>query len=80
MGKVYLSLSMSLDGFITGHNPRPEDRRRTAGAIRTLPRLLMSVLNATIVNVAPPSIQEHLGYSRTRVDVGCGGCAGSMPS
>jgi hypothetical protein len=28
MGKVYLSLSMSLDGFITGHNPRPEDRRR----------------------------------------------------
>ena len=39
----------------------------------------MSLLNATIVNVAPPSIQEHLGYSRTRVDVGCGGYAGSMP-
>ena len=28
MEKVYLSLSMSLDGFITGPNPRPEDRRR----------------------------------------------------
>ena len=28
MGKVYLSLSMSLEGFITGHNSRPEDRRR----------------------------------------------------
>jgi hypothetical protein len=37
----------------------------------------MIVLNATIVNVVPPSIQEHLGYSRTRVAVGC---AGSMPS
>jgi hypothetical protein len=33
-------------------------------------------LNATIVNVAPPSIQEHLGYSRTRVALGR---AGSMP-
>ena len=74
MGKVYLSLSMSLDGFITGHNPRRP--QATAGAIRTLPRLLMSVLNATVVNVAPPSIQEHLGYLRTRVAVGC---AGSMP-
>ena len=30
----------------------------------------------TIVNVVPPSIQEHLGHSRTRVAVGC---AGSMP-
>jgi hypothetical protein len=30
----------------------------------------------SLVNVAPPSIQEHLGYSRTRVAVGC---AGSMP-
>jgi len=33
-------------------------------------------LKATIVNVAPPSIQQHLGYSRTRVAVGY---AGSMP-
>jgi hypothetical protein len=33
-------------------------------------------LNATIVNVAPPSIHEHLGYSRARVAVGC---ARSMP-
>ena len=48
----------------------------TAGAARTLPRLLMIVPVATIVNVVPPSIQEHLGYSRTRVAVGC---AGSMP-
>jgi dihydrofolate reductase len=48
----------------------------TAGAVRTLPRLPMIVPTATIVNVAPPSIQEHLGYSRTRVAVGC---AGSMP-
>ena len=79
MGKVYPSLSMSLDGFITGPNPRPEDRRRRLALYVLWPRLLMSVLNATIVNVAPPSIQEHLGYSRTRVDVGCGGCAGSMP-
>jgi hypothetical protein len=59
---------------------RPGHRIRrpqaTAGAVRTLPRLLMIDLNATIVNVAPPSIQEHLGYSRTRVAVGC---AGSMP-
>ena len=47
-----------------------------AGVVRTLPRLPMIVLNATIVNVAPPSIREHLGYSRTRVAVGC---AGSMP-
>src|SRR5215218_735516 len=30
----------------------------------------------SLVNVAPPSIQEHLGYSRTRVAVGC---AGWMP-
>jgi hypothetical protein len=36
----------------------------------------MIVLNATIVNVVPPSIQEHLGYSRARVTVGC---ARSMP-
>jgi hypothetical protein len=59
------------------HRPKPPSRRpqATAGAIRTLPRLLMIVLNATIVNVAPPSIQEHLGYSRARVAVGC---AGSM--
>jgi dihydrofolate reductase len=48
----------------------------TAGAVCTLPRLPMIVPTATIVNVAPPSIQEHLGYSRTRVAVGC---AGSMP-
>jgi quercetin dioxygenase-like cupin family protein len=58
---------------------RPGHRIRrpqaTAGAVRTLPRLLMIDLNATIVNVASPSIQEHLGYSRTRVAVGC---AGSM--
>ena len=47
-----------------------------ADAVRTLPRLLMIALNATIVNVVPPSIQEHLGHSRTRVAVGC---AGSMP-
>jgi hypothetical protein len=47
-----------------------------AGAVRTLPRLLMIALNATIVNVVPPSIREHLGYSRTRVAVGC---AGPMP-
>jgi hypothetical protein len=47
-----------------------------AGAVRTLPRLPMIVLNAAIVNVALPSIREHLGYSRTRVAVGC---AGSMP-
>jgi hypothetical protein len=33
-------------------------------------------LNAAIVNVAPPSIREHLGYSRTQVAVGC---AGPMP-
>jgi dihydrofolate reductase len=50
--------------------------RRMADAVRTLPRLLMIALNATIVNVVPPSIQEHLGHSRTRVAVGC---AGSMP-
>jgi hypothetical protein len=42
-----------------------------AGAVRTLPRLPMIVLNAAIVNVALPSIREHLGYSRTRVAVGC---------
>jgi hypothetical protein len=30
----------------------------------------------SLVNVAPPSIREHLAYSRTRVAVGC---AGSMP-
>jgi hypothetical protein len=47
-----------------------------AGAVRTLPRLPMIVLIAAIVNVAPPSIREHLGFSRTRVAVGC---AGSMP-
>ncbi len=47
-----------------------------AGVVRTLPRLLMIVLNATIVNVVPPSIQEHLGDSQHRVAVGC---AGSMP-
>ena len=28
MGKVIAEISMSLDGFITGHNPRPEDGRR----------------------------------------------------
>ena len=33
-------------------------------------------LNATIGNVAPMSIQEHLGYSWTRVAFGC---AGSIP-
>ena len=47
-----------------------------AGAVRALPRLPMIVLNAAIVNVAPPSIREHLGHSRTRVAVGC---AGPMP-
>jgi hypothetical protein len=47
-----------------------------AGVVRTLPRLSMIVLNAAIVNVAPPSIREHLGHSRTRVAVGC---AGPMP-
>ena len=59
---------------------RPGHRVRrpqaTAGAVRTLPRPLMIFLNATIVNVVPPPIQEHLGCSRTRVAVGC---AGSMP-
>ena len=37
---------------------------------------IVTDLNATIGNVAPMSIQEHLGYSWTRVAVGC---AGSMP-
>ena len=48
----------------------------TAGAARTLPQLPMIVPDATIVNVAPPSIQEHRGYSRTRV---AAECAGSTP-
>jgi len=59
---------------------RPGHRIRrpqaTAGAVSTLPRLLKIALNATIVNAAPPSIREHLGYSWTRIAVGC---AGSMP-
>jgi hypothetical protein len=57
--------------FVLSHRAAPA----TTGAVRTL-RLLMIVLNATIVNVYPPSIREHLGYSRTRVAVGC---AGSRP-
>ncbi len=50
-----------------------------AGHITVEPQQRESYLT-DCVSVAPPSIQEHLGYSRTRVDVGCGGCAGSMPS
>ena len=40
-------------------------------------KVLLRGLKATIANVAPPSIQEHLGYSRIRVAVGC---ADSMSS
>jgi MFS family permease len=34
------------------------------GAARALRRLLMIVLDATIVNVALPTIQEDLGFSQ----------------
>ena len=53
-----------------------EDRRRRLALYVLCLGMLMIVLDATIVNVVPPSIQEHLGHSRTRVAVGC---AGSMP-
>jgi len=48
----------------------------SSGSRSTRLRPVAAGLSSTVAYVAPPSIQEYLGYSRTRVAVGC---AGSMP-
>ena len=51
-----------------------------AGCVSVVERARVAAGCLDFAITADPSVQEHLGYSRARVDVGCGGCAGSMPS
>ena len=50
---------------VTVHAPEPTDRRRRLALYVLCVGMLMIVLDATIVNVALPSIQDDLGFSQS---------------
>ncbi|WP_205696768.1 DHA2 family efflux MFS transporter permease subunit [Conexibacter sp. SYSU D00693] len=47
------------------HQPEPEDRSRWVALVVLCTGMLMIVLDATVVNVALPTIQDDLGFSQS---------------